>query len=123
MPKSKRNRVGTCARARGRRRRRRPGGVTARDAARLTGTRARALARSRGGRAVTLSKTKKKGVERKKTLIDQLRAAADEFKAVYLFKYADMKNERMKHMATMHTHASQGGRYKLRSRCTGPDLI
>ena len=47
---------------------------------------------------MTLSKTKKKGVERKKTLIDQLRAAADEFKAVYLFKYADMKNERMKQL-------------------------
>ena len=48
--------------------------------------------------AVTLSKTKKNGVERKKTLIDQLRAAVDEFKSVYVFRFADMKNERVKQL-------------------------
>lgn len=56
------------------------------------------MPKSKRNRVVSLTKTTKKGIERKKTLVDNLREAASEHASVYVFRYADMRNERMKEL-------------------------
>ena len=47
---------------------------------------------------VSLTKTKKKGLEGKKELINKLQDAIDRYNTVYLFRFEDMKNEKMKEL-------------------------
>ena len=47
---------------------------------------------------MSLTKTKKKGLEGKKELINKLQDAIDRYNTVYLFRFEDMKNEKMKEL-------------------------
>lgn len=56
------------------------------------------MPKSKRNRVVSLTKTKKKGLEGKKELINKLQDAIDRYNPVYLFRFEDMKNEKMKEL-------------------------
>lgn len=48
--------------------------------------------------AVTLSQTKKKGREQKEGVINKVRACFDEYSSMYVFRYENMRNTKLKEL-------------------------
>lgn len=54
------------------------------------------MPKSKRNRPITLSKTKKKGREHKEVIVSSIRQAAEEYSAVYVFTYENMRNLKFK---------------------------
>ncbi|KAL2923279.1 mRNA turnover protein 4-like protein [Bienertia sinuspersici] len=54
------------------------------------------MPKSKRNRAVTLSKTKKKGREHKETIVNTIREAAEKYPSVYVFAFENMRNLKFK---------------------------
>ncbi|XP_021749175.1 mRNA turnover protein 4 homolog [Chenopodium quinoa] len=54
------------------------------------------MPKSKRNRAVTLSKTKKKGREHKEVIVNSIREAAEKFPSVYVFAFENMRNLKFK---------------------------
>lgn len=54
------------------------------------------MPKSKRNKAVTLSKTKKKGREHKEGIVNSIREAADTYNSVYVFTYENMRNLKFK---------------------------
>lgn len=50
------------------------------------------MPKSKRNRAVTLSKTKKKGREHKESIVNSIREAVEKYESVYVFTYENMRN-------------------------------
>ncbi|KAI4299029.1 hypothetical protein L6164_032524 [Bauhinia variegata] len=54
------------------------------------------MPKSKRNRAVTLSKTKKKGREHKEAVVSAIQEAAEKYNSVYVFSFENMRNQRFK---------------------------
>ncbi|KAI3497479.1 hypothetical protein L1887_40111 [Cichorium endivia] len=54
------------------------------------------MPKSKRDRAVTLSKTKKKGREHKETIVQSIRDAVEEYNSIYVFSFENMRNLKFK---------------------------
>ncbi|XP_042515872.1 mRNA turnover protein 4 homolog [Macadamia integrifolia] len=54
------------------------------------------MPKSKRNRAVTLSKTKKKGRDHKESIVNSIRDAVENYNSIYLFSFENMRNQKFK---------------------------
>ncbi|XP_065844070.1 mRNA turnover protein 4 homolog [Oscarella lobularis] len=58
------------------------------------------MPKSKRAKLISLTRTKKKGVERKKTLLDEVRDSVDNYASIFVFSVENMRNSKLKDVRT-----------------------
>ncbi|NWU90611.1 MRT4 protein, partial [Upupa epops] len=71
------------------------------------------MPKSRRDRKVSLTRTRKKGLEAKQTLITELRRCVDTYKYIFVFSVANMRNNKLKDVRNAWKHSIFFGKNKV----------